>query len=172
MSLIERNFKKVLVLSLMTLVLTSFASVSRADGDYHPTNDGGVFGLGLEVGDPGAWGVDGKFWLDRVNAFQPAVKFNDGNAVILQLDYLWHDFDIVRLSDGSGKLPFYIGVGGDLALQSPVSAGVRVPVGVSYIFDKKNVPVDLYFQIVPTLWFYNNGTNLNWYPEFGGHFYL
>jgi hypothetical protein len=167
------NLKKVLVLGLMTMVLSATAAICRAEGDYHPTNDGGVFGLGLELGDPGAWGIDGKLWVDRVNAFQPAVKFNSGSSAILQLDYLWHNFDIVRIHDGNGEMPFYIGFGGDLALQSPVAVAGRIPLGVSYIFNKQNVPIDLYFQIVPTLWFYNNGTStLNWYPEFGGHFYL
>jgi hypothetical protein len=53
-----------------------------------------------------------------------------------------------------------------------VVAAVRLPLGVSYIFNKRNVPIDIYFQIVPTLWFYNSGATLNWYPELGGHFYL
>jgi hypothetical protein len=164
------DLKKFLRISLMAAVVGLTPVICLAD--YHPTHDGGDFGLGLELGDPGSWGVDGKLWIDRVNAFQPAVKFNDGGNAILQLDYLWHNFDIVHIKNGNGQLPFYIGVGGDLLLQSNSLFGVRMPLGLSYIFNKKNVPVDIYFQVVPTLWFYDNGTTLDWYPEFGAHIYL
>jgi hypothetical protein len=166
------SFKKSLTVGLAIAGLSLLTMSARADGDYHPTYDGGNFGLGLELGDPGAWGVDGKLWIDSVNAFQPAVKFNNGGPAILQLDYLWHNFDIAHMRDGNGELPFYIGFGGDLSLQTTVGVAARLPIGVSYIFNKRNVPVDIYFQIVPTLWFYNSGAVLNWYPELGGHFYL
>src|SRR6185369_6642262 len=91
-----------------------------SDSTYHPTNDGGNFGLGLEFGEPGNWGVSGKFWVDRENAFQPAVKFTSGSSAVLQLDYLWHNFDIIRMKDTSGEMPLYIGIGGNLVLQSQV----------------------------------------------------
>jgi hypothetical protein len=166
------SFKKALTIGLVMAGISFLPVYSQADEDFHPTNDGGNFGLGLELGDPGSWGIDGKLWIDSVNAFQPAVKLNDGGSAILQLDYLWHNFDIVRIHDGHGELPFYIGVGGDVALQSPASFAARLPIGVSYIFNKRHVPIDIYFQIVPTLWFYTNNVTLDWYPELGAHFYL
>jgi hypothetical protein len=162
--------RKGLLVGLMMAGLFLMPISSRADEGYHPTDDGGSFGLGVELGDPGAWGISGKFWADRVNAFQPAVKFNTGGSAILQLDYLWHNFDIIQISNGG--LPFYIGVGGDLALSTNVQFAGRLPIGLSYIFDKKNVPVDIYFQVVPTLWFYNAGATFFFYPEVGAHFYL
>ncbi len=67
---------------------------------------------------------------------------------------------------------FYIGVGGDLSLETPVALAARVPVGISYIFSKKNVPVDIYLQVVPTLWFYSDGASLRFYPELGAHYYF
>jgi len=166
------DLKKVLAVGLMAVVFGLMTVVSRADSYYRPTNDGGNFGLGLELGDPGSWGVDGKFWIDRVNAFQPAVKFDDGGDAILQLDYLWHNFDIIRIKNGNGELPFYIGVGGDVVLQSSALFAVRMPLGISYIFNKRHVPIDIYFQVVPTLWFYDSGATLDWYPELGAHIYL
>jgi hypothetical protein len=164
------KFVKVLSVGLMMAGIGLLPVCSRADEDYHPTRDGGNFGLGLELGDPGSWGVDGKLWLDSANAIQPAVKFNDGGPAILQLDYLWHDYDVVRVQQGA--LPFYIGVGGDLVLQTSVTFAARMPLGISYIFDKRNVPIDIYFQVVPTLWFYNTGATLDFYPELGAHIYL
>jgi hypothetical protein len=166
------KFKKIAVMGLVIAGIGMLPVCAKADGDFHPTNDGGNFGLGLELGDPGAWGIDGKLWIDSVNAFQPAVKFNSPGSAILQLDYLWHNFDIIRLQDGNGEMPFYIGVGGDLLMQTPVTIGARLPIGISYIFDKRHVPVDIYFQVVPTLWFYNSGATFNFYPELGAHFYL
>jgi len=165
------NLKKVVAVGLWMAVFILWPAGSRAAPDYQPTNDGGNFGLGLELGDPGVWGVDGKIWIDQTNAFQPAVKFSDGGSGVLQLDYLWHNFDVVRLKDG-GQMPFYIGVGGDFILQSASSLAVRVPLGLSYIFEKKDVPIDIYFQLVPTIWFFNAGSEFDLYPELGGRFYL
>src|SRR5581483_3794052 len=107
----------------------------------------------------------------RRNAFQGAVKLPRGSS-ILQLDYLWHDFDLIHIKSDSGEWPFYIGVGGDLVLDSPAALGARLPVGMSYIFNKKNVPVDLFLQLVPTLWFYDRGATFDLYAEFGAHYYF
>ncbi len=165
------SFKKVLSVAVMAAGMFSLTAGSWADSGYRPTYDGGNFGLGIELGDPGAWGISGKLWADSVNAFQPAVKFNNGGAAILQLDYLWHNFDIVHVENGG--LPFYIGLGGDILLENSVQFAGRLPVGLSYIFDKRNFPVDLYFQVVPTLWFFTGGlTTFYFYPEVGAHIYL
>lgn len=147
------------------------AGSAKADAVYTPTEYGGNFGLGLEVGNPGDWGISGKVWVDRRNAFQGAVKLPGGNT-ILQLDYLWHDFDLIHIKSESGEWPFYIGVGGDLILQNSTALGGRLPIGMSYIFNKKNVPVDLYLQVVPTLWFFDHGTEMDVYGEFGAHYYF
>jgi hypothetical protein len=154
---------------LTGLLLTSL-SPARADENFRPTPDGGNFGIGVELGDPGDWGITGKLWLDEDNALQPAVKFNNSQAAILQLDYLWHNFDIIHLNHGG--MPFYIGIGANALLISEPKFAGRIPVGVSYIFDKRNFPVDIYFQLVPTLWIDDAGATLDLYPEIGAHFYL
>ncbi len=167
------DLKKVLTVGLMMAGVLLFPVCVRADSDYHPSNYGGNFGLGLEVGDPGDWGITGKIWMDRVNAFQPAVKFDSAGDVLLQLDYLWHNFDIIQMRDTEGEMPLYIGVGGDLLLQDTVQIAARVPLGISYIFDKRNVPIDIYLQAVPTLWFFSDGlTSFDVYGELGAHYYF
>jgi hypothetical protein len=167
------DLRKVLSVGLIVTGALFSPLSARADSDYHPTNDGGNFGLGLEVGQPGDWGITGKIWVDRVNAFQPAVKFDSGGDVILQLDYLWHNFDIIQMRDTAGEMPLYIGLGGDLLLQNTVQIAGRIPVGISYIFDKRNVPVDIYLQAVPTVWFFNDGvTSFDVYGELGAHYYF
>ncbi len=157
----------VLLLVLGVLLVPVF---SKAEPVYKPTSDGGNFGLGLELGEPGSWGIDGKVWIDRENAFQGAVKLPSG-AAVLQLDYLWHDFNLIHMKNTEGEWPFYVGVGGDLSLDSPAALGARVPVGMSYIFDKRNVPVDIYLQLVPTLWL-TGDTSFDVYAEFGAHYYF
>ena len=165
------NFKKSLSAALFVAGFFLTPLAVRADSDYHPTNDGGNFGLGVEFGQPGTWGVTGKIWVDRENAFQPAVKFDEGGTAILQLDYLWHNFDIIQLRNG--EMPLYIGLGGNLVLQNTVEIAARLPVGISYIFDKRNVPIDIYLQAVPTLWFPNGGNStFDVYGELGAHYYF
>lgn len=163
------NFRKSLAAVLLIAGIGFVPAGAKAD--YHPTNDGGNFGLGIEAGDPGGWGITGKIWVDQVNAFQPAVKFSAG-AATLQLDYLWHNFDVIHLRGADGEMPLYIGVGGDLVTDSTAIFAARVPLGISYIFDKRNVPVDIYFELVPTLWFYTNEATLDVYPEAGAHYYF
>ena len=99
------------------------------------------------------------------------VKFDEGGTAILQLDYLWHNFDIIQLRNG--EMPLYIGLGGNLVLQNTVEIAARLPVGISYIFDKRNVPIDIYLQAVPTLWFPNGGNStFDVYGELGAHYYF
>lgn len=166
MSFQKKVFTVVLLFAGMVLVPV----LSKAEGDYRPTQDGGNFGIGLEAGDPGTWGITGKVWIDHENAFQGAVKIPGGSA-LLQLDYLWHDFALIHMKSTEGEWPFYVGVGGDLSLERPVAVAARVPVGMSYIFDKKNVPVDIYLQLVPALWL-TNPTSFYVYGEFGAHYYF
>jgi hypothetical protein len=158
----------------MLSVMFLLPVLAKADSSgYTPTQYGGNFGLGLEFGEPGNWGGTAKIWLDRDNAVQPAVKFNDGGTAILQLDYLWHNFDIIEMKDSSGEMPLYIGVGGNLVLQDTVEIAARIPVGISYIFNKRNVPVDIYLQAVPTIWFPNGGQSVfDVYGELGAHYYF
>lgn len=155
----------------LMLVLAGLVSVPLgALAGESPVAGGGNFGLGLEFGDPGTWGAVGKLWVDRQNAFQPAVKLGNG-AALLQLDYLWHDYDVFHPS--KGLLPLYFGVGGDLNLQGSVALGARGVVGISYMFNKPDVPVDIYVQVVPEIWFYSGGVSTFYlYGNVGSRYYF
>jgi hypothetical protein len=147
-------FKRfILSASLLLSMMTAIRPASAGDS---PIAGGGNFGLGLELGDPGAWGAVGKIWIDKYNAFQPALKLGDGTT-LLQLDYLWHDYGIIK--PANGEMPLYLGVGGDLNLQGSVAVAPRAVVGISYLFNRENVPVDIYVQVVPLIWFYSGGTS-------------
>ena len=158
----RKFFKK----TVLALFLLGFPSLINAHEIL--TGASGPFGIGLAVGQPGNWGVVGNLWIDSINSFQPAIKFDGANQAILQLDYLWHRYNIVRPQ--SGALPFYIGVGGDLTLENPAALGVRLPLGLSYLFPP-STPLDLFVQIVPTLWLSTGNSALDLFAEAGARFY-
>ena len=67
--------------------------------------------------------------------------------MLLQADYVWHIFRLIPVPDG--KLPFYVGVGGEVILANDPVIGVRVPLGLDYMFN--NAPVDIFVELVPIL---------------------
>jgi hypothetical protein len=162
--------KRLLTSGLLAFVLAVTVGVTNvARADESPVVGGGNFGIGLDFGQPGSWGATGKVWIDNKNAFQGAVKF-DGNT-ILQLDYLWHDFDLIHVKHGA--LPFYVGVGGDLSLNSGSAAiAARVPVGITYLFQREDVPVDIFVEAVPTIWFYSGGAQFDVLGDLGARYYF
>ena len=159
---------KGLSLALLAVLWMAAPSLVKADSSS-PIVGGGNFGLGLELGDPGAWGASGKIWVAKDMAFQPAVKLGEGNT-ILQCDYLFHNYTIAHTEHG--LLPLYLGFGGDLSLQGVAAVGARGVAGISYMFDRVDVPVDIFVQLAPTLWFFTGSTPFYVYGELGAHYYF
>jgi len=105
------------------------------------------FGLGIILGEP--TGLSAKLWTTSENAFDFAAawSFKGDGHLLLQADYVWHMFDLIRVSPG--KLPFYVGIGGRVILRDDPDVGVRVPFGLDYIF--ADAPVDIFFELAPIL---------------------
>ncbi len=105
------------------------------------------FGLGIILGEP--TGVSGKLWTSGENAFDFAAawSFKGDGHLLLQADYVWHIFRLIPVS--SGKLPFYVGVGGRVVFADDATIGVRVPLGLDYMF--ADAPVDIFVELVPIL---------------------
>lgn len=160
-------FRGFLWLMALSFLVFSTAQARRAAAE-DPVHGGGPFGIGVEVGEPGNWGIVGNLWLSYVDSLQPAVKFDDGGNATLQLDYLWHNFHLFHVH--SGALPIYIGLGGDLTLTDPTAVAIRAPIGISYIFGHRT-PLDIYAQVVPTLWFASDTTLFHFYGDAGIRFY-
>jgi hypothetical protein len=105
------------------------------------------FGMGLILGEP--TGLSAKLWTSSDNAFDFAAAWSfkgDGN-LLLQADYVWHFFNLMPVP--SGKLPLYIGIGGRVILADDPRFGVRIPIGIDYLFAK--APIDVFLELVPII---------------------
>jgi len=116
--------------------LTSFVS-AQDDG----------FGLGLILGEP--TGVSLKAWLTDNTAMAGAVAWSFGkkDALHLHADYLIHDFKLIRTEDYN--FPVYYGIGGRVRFEEDDKIGVRIPLGINYLFT--DAPLDMFLEIVPLL---------------------
>jgi len=107
----------------------------------------GNFGLGIILGEP--TGVSAKLWITDRTAVDVAAAWSFSNeaAFHLHADYLFHNFDLIAVE--KGKLPVHFGIGARAKFEDDSKFGVRIPVGLTYIFD--GAPVDIFFEVVPIL---------------------
>lgn len=108
----------------------------------------GRLGVGLIVGEP--TGASVKYWFNDKMAVDGAAgwSFHDHSDFYVHGDVLWHDFDLLPVSHG--LLPVYFGVGAMGRIRNDNrdnEVGIRVPVGVSYMFDR--APVDVFVEVAP-----------------------
>jgi hypothetical protein len=108
------------------------------------------FGLGVILGEP--TGVSGKLWLSGKSAIDMAAAWSlsKDNELHLHGDYLVHSFNVIKVE--KGRLPIYYGIGGRIRFDDgdgDDNIGVRIPVGMAYIFS--GAPLDLFLEVVPIL---------------------
>jgi len=131
--------KRFLFSGLVALSFFSFASAQ------------GKFGLGIILGEP--TGISGKIWMGEKTAWDAALAWsssnygNDNGAMHVHVDYLLHYYSLINAP--SGKLPFYYGIGAKVTLANDTYVGVRVPLGLDWIF--AGPPLDVFLELVPTL---------------------
>jgi hypothetical protein len=112
------------------------------------------FGLGVILGEP--TGLSLKYWLGKEHAIDGAVawSYSENDSLQLHTDYLVHNYDVFN----TDELPFYCGLGARLKFKEDDGRGrnehhaifgIRIPLGVTYVFD--DAPVDLFFELVPVL---------------------
>lgn len=139
----KKNILFIMVLGLMMIMAKPITAQDHG------------FGLGVILGEP--TGLSAKLWTSSDNAFDFAAAWsfrnyhyndnhNDG-SLLLQADYVWHFFNLMPVS--SGKFPLYIGIGGRVVLADDPSFGIRVPIGIDYLFD--DAPIDVFLELVPIL---------------------
>ena len=118
------------------------------------------FGLGFIVGEP--TGLSAKLWISKSNALDFGLGWSIRryhfyaydpdyygiSHIHFHIDYLWHYFDALS---NSGQFPLYFGAGGNIYAASGYNTvfGIRGVFGISWL--PRSTPVDLFFEIVPTL---------------------
>lgn len=120
------------------------------------------FGAGLIIGEP--TGISVKGWVAGDRAIDGALAWNlgYGGAFRIHADYLFHKYDLIKVSKGA--LPLYYGPGIRMRFWNEgrywrhgdwhdgdgrADLAVRFPVGLAYQFD--GAPVDCFMEVVPAL---------------------
>jgi hypothetical protein len=105
------------------------------------------FGLGVILGEP--TGIGFKKWIGNSNAIDGGIawSFVKESSFHLHVDYLFHNFNLMKAE--KGKLPIHYGIGFRFKADKKSRFGVRFPVGISYIFEK--TPLDIFLEIGPLL---------------------
>jgi hypothetical protein len=125
--------------SLSLLFLLFFVSIVNAQSSGP--------GLGIIVGEP--TGISFKYWTGSTTAFDAALawSFTDESAFHIHGDYLFHNMRLISVPEG--MLPFYYGIGARIKTANKTKLGIRVPLGLTYLF--QSAPIDIFLEIVPIL---------------------
>jgi hypothetical protein len=113
--------------------------------------DGGSFGLGFIAGEPS--GLSAKLWMGGNTALDAAAAWSfigntseNSTALDVHADLLFHNFHLINVD--RGRLPLYYGIGGRIKFIGDHNRiGIRVPIGLEYIFERNYV--DLFLEVVP-----------------------
>jgi hypothetical protein len=135
---------------LGTVALAATGLAQNQSAAMRPIDDPtGRFGVGLILGEPS--GVSLKYFWNETMAIDGAVgwSFHRETDLYLHSDVLWHNFELFPVA--KGQLPLYLGVGGRVKIREHEEdrLGVRVPIGVSYIFE--DLPLDIFAEVAPVL---------------------
>jgi hypothetical protein len=125
------------LIALLVSGLFALNILAQADG----------VGVGIILGEP--TGLSAKLWLTEKTAVDGAVAWSmwDQSALHVHADFLVHSFNLINVS--KGQLPLYFGIGARVKLGHDPWIGVRVPVGLAYLFG--SAPLDIFFEVVPIL---------------------
>ena len=180
-----RTFKSVVQgLALMAVVGSTHAQQAASSGSLTNTvqqpltasqaqsetiNAAGNIGVGPLIGEP--MGVGVKAWLSETTAIDGGAgwSFADPDGFQLHGDFLFHKFDLFHIE--SGELPLYFGVGGRVKFveHGDNRAGIRGPVGVSYLLP--NSRLEFFAEVAPVLDL-APFTRLEWNGGIGVRFYF
>ena len=105
------------------------------------------FGLGVLFGEPTGIGL--KYWMGSRTAIDGGIawSFSGDDSLHIHLDYLLHNFSLIKVK--KGKLALYDGIGGRFKDEEESRIGIRIPVGIDYI--SEDVPMDVFFELAPVL---------------------
>lgn len=124
------------------------------------------FGLGVLLGEP--TGVSFKFWTGYKTAVAGAAawSFNHEASLHMHADYIKHNYRLIKT--GNEYLPFYYGLGIRVKNEKDTRVGIRIPIGINYMF--KRAPLDIFVEFVPvfdliprTDLFFNGGIGIRYF---------
>ncbi len=110
----------------------------------------GPFGLGIVLAGP--TGLSANYFYEKQKSLAMAVGWGSSDVQV-HLDHLWYRGDLIVVD----RIPIdvYMGLGLHIHTidkrykEDVTEIGVRVPIGVSYIF--KKIPVQLFGELAPAL---------------------
>jgi hypothetical protein len=115
--------------------------------------DTGTWELGIILGEP--TGLSAKYWMTTNTAldFGAAWSFGENGNFHLHCDYLYHNFDIFKVDEGS--LPLYFGIGGRIRFEGDdtmdkdhgTHVGLRLVLGIEYLVAA--YPMSIFFEVAP-----------------------
>lgn len=126
---------------ILTLLVTLFCCTPTVAQDRG-------FGLGIVIGEPTGFSL--KKWRSDTTAIGGAIawSFGKNNGLHLHGDYLVHNFDVFQPE--KEQLALYYGIGGRIKIaKDETKVGVRIPLGIDYIFEKASL--DVFLEFVPLL---------------------
>jgi len=107
------------------------------------------FEIGAIFGEP--TGLSLKYWLSDTMAVDGGLgwSFDDDTDLQVHSDLLWHTFELFPVSEGALALYFGVGVRAQFRDNRDDVFGIRIPVGVNYLFEQ--VPVSVFAEVAPVL---------------------
>ena len=121
----------------------------------------GAVSAGLVVGDP--TGLSLKSWHGQhaynfglgwqnyggyYYEFGPHYYYRRNSVIHVTADYVKHNYNVFHLHQG--KLPAYYGIGVSVFAGDGSAVGVRIPLGLDYIF--AHAPLDVFVELAPTMY--------------------
>jgi hypothetical protein len=138
MNNLTRHFTAFLTLIFLGTTTPVLAISSRAGSAED-------LGIGAAVGQP--MGATAKYWMSSTTAVDAFAGYHFDGNFDLHADYLWHSFSSFQVSQG--RLPFYLGLGGRVNLGDDSHFGMRLPLGISYLFSTD--PLEAFLEIAPVV---------------------
>ena len=126
--------KKISALLLLLSVVASPVCAQKA----------GDVGVGVILGSP--TGGTAKLWLSDRQALSAGIGFS--SSLMVYGDYLWHSWTVLP-QPSEGRLPVYLGLGGQIRTLTPDEFGVRGVLGLAYWLPRN--PVEVFAEFVPVV---------------------
>lgn len=132
---------------ILSIVVSILAILSPEVLKGQANGDGGNLGIGIMAGEP--TGVSVKTWNSGRSAFGIGAAWSlagRNEALHLHADYLLHSWFTEMEEE---RLAFYYGIGGRIIFADDPNIGVRIPIGLNYVF--AGIPFDIFVEAVPIL---------------------